>query len=108
MSIGNLINTTADIERATTTASNTGGQSKTWAAAYADVPFVKQVASGKTVEQYGKLQLEVTHVFYTETAVSVQAGDRINEDGVYYLVQWAGDMAGRGVAGKIVARKIDQ
>ena len=96
MSLLSLSTHTADFERKTTTVGTSGGQVETFAAAYEDVRGSLQPASGDTVEKFMRMSMRISHVFYTETAITLVAGDRMVIGSAKYIVQWFADQGGRG------------
>lgn len=107
MSLLSLCTTTCDIERKTTTASASGGQVEAFANVYDDLPCTIQPASGRTIEEHGRRGMQITHVVYTPTAISLLAGDRLIIGSTKYLVTSFGDMAGRAEAYAIYCLKKD-
>jgi hypothetical protein len=101
VSLINLCTKSATIERRTSaqaTANNLGGDVPTWATVYADLPVSIQPAMGRTVREFARMSMQISHTAYTPTPVSLQTGDRLTCDGITYTVQSFRDMAGRGSA----------
>lgn len=88
--------TTLDFTRPTITTDSAGGQTNTFAALYTDVAGSLQPVRGNTIVEFAKRNMQVSHVFYTQTTLALQTGDRANDGTSYYLVQWFGDEAGQG------------
>jgi hypothetical protein len=87
---------TADFERKTTTLGTGGGQVSAFAVVYDDVAGTLQPVSGETRERFLRESMTVSHVFYTQTAIALLAGDRAVISSANYIVQWGEDQAGRG------------
>jgi hypothetical protein len=91
---------TITINRATTTPSAGGGQSRAMAAAYSDLPCLVQTASAKAVADFARRGITVKHVIYTDTPVAILEGDvgviaAGNHAGTYSL-HGHDDMGGQG------------
>jgi hypothetical protein len=96
MSIASLCNThTVDIERKTTSIVSGGGQSDVFAAAYEDVVCTIQPVSGGTLRRFDRMSMNISHTLYTPTAITLVAGDRVNDGGTYYIVQWFENQAAK-------------
>lgn len=108
MSLLSLCNSTADIERATTTVTTIGGKSQSFSVQYNDIPVSIQPANGRVVEDYAKRSMQITHTIYTPTTIALKQGDRVVSGGVYYIVQGWRDMAGRARAYAIHCLRKDQ
>lgn len=98
MSLSSLCNQTADIQRPTYAADAYGGQTATWATTYDDIRISLQPARGKVIEEFARLSMQITHVAYTGSTVSLKAGDRLVCNSKNYLVQAYRDMAGQARA----------
>jgi hypothetical protein len=96
VSLTGQYNCTFDIERPTTTADAMGGQSKSFAVTYNDVGGMLQPASGRTIEEFARRSMQISHRIYTATEVACRAGDRAIIDSVKYEVVWHEDQAGKG------------
>lgn len=107
MSLQSLSNLTATIERKSTTASSYGGQTVSYATAYSDVLGTLQPIRGELRERFARMGVEVSHVFYTATAVTTQAGDRLVISGVNYPIDHSEDMGGRGRAYAVYVKQTD-
>ena len=55
-----------------------------------------QPAKGRTIEEFARRSLQISHTYFTTTAVTLLAGDRLVCNSVNYLVVAFADMAGRG------------
>ena len=107
MSLASLATTTADIERKSTTASSYGGHTDSWSVVYDDVAGTLQPLSGHLRERFARMGIEVSHVFYTATALTTQAGDRLVISGVNYPIDHTEDMGGRGRAYAVYVKQTD-
>jgi hypothetical protein len=94
-----LLTETADIERGTSAApssSNLGGDVKTWAVVYDDIPVSRpQQPSGRTITEAMRRNLTVTDVFYTSTPITAATGDRLVWNSLKHLIQWVSDEGGQ-------------
>ena len=69
-----------------------------WATAYDDIPSSRpqQPRGGRIATEAMRRDMQVSHVFYTSTPVTLQTGDRLSYGGLKYLVQFAVDEGGQG------------
>lgn len=98
MSIASLSTHALDFQRKTTAVGVAGSHSETFASLYDDVRGSLQPASGSLVQQFDRMSMRISHVFYTETALTLRSGDRADDGTNKYIVQSFADMAGRGRA----------
>ena len=100
MSLSSLCNESADVERKATAAAsptNLGGHANTFSVVYDGLKVsAPQQPSGGTRLEAMRRQVEVSHTFYTPSAVTILTGDRVVFNGGYYHVQWAADEGGKG------------
>lgn len=76
----------------------------------AEFSCMVQPTIGKTQDGYdydaGKRRVDTTHVVYTTAAIEAEPGDRLDVDGVSYVVRHAANHAGRGVLFAIYCDRI--
>lgn len=87
-----------DIEKATASRSEMGGEEQSWAVVMDDLPAWVQPASSRVTLQYAAMDLTVTHVVYLAEDPEIEAGSkyRVQWNGTGYLVQSAENQAGLG------------
>jgi hypothetical protein len=107
MSLASLATHTADIERKSTTASSYGGHTDSFSAVYDDIAGSFQPLRGELRERFARMGIDVSHVFYTATSVTTQAGDRLVISGVNYPIGHSENMAGRSRGWAVYVRQTD-
>lgn len=95
MSLASLATHTLDFTRKTTTRGTAGAHSETFASLYDDVRGSLQPIGGGLAQRFDRMSIQVTHVFYTDTALSLRSGDRADDGTNKYIVQMSEDQAGR-------------
>ncbi len=88
--------TTVTFERPDYTADAMGGQVPAFATLYDSLACSLQPATGRQVEEFGKRSMQISHVAYTDTPITLQAGDRATVGTAHYVVQYFRDEAGQG------------
>ncbi len=96
MSLASLCNMTVDIERKTTTASESGGHVEAFAVVYDDLAATIQPASGRLMAEFERRSMQISHIMYTPTSISLLAGDRVVHGSSKYIVTWFADQAAKG------------
>lgn len=96
MSLASLCNHTATLQRPTASADAYGGESNSFSALLSDFACTVQPASGRLIEQFARLSMQISHTLYTPTDItSARAGDRVVFNSENYIVVWKEDQAGR-------------
>jgi hypothetical protein len=105
VSLQSLCNDTISIQRkgsAPATALNLGGHDSTFSTVYSALACTIQPASGKTIYEFSKRNMQVSHTCYvapttTNPTVECKTGDiAVHATKGTYTVIWHEDMAGKG------------
>ena len=83
-----------------------GGRRMAWIELAAAVACWAQDAGGGIVEEYGRLDLRVSHSIYVERDLAVRANDRLTIGATRYLVRGVRNMAGMGRLWRIDADEV--
>lgn len=112
MSFHDLLIHTVDIETATDDYSGgDGASSKTYAAAsidYKDIACRRIDIRGTFEEHYGGRNEKSTHKFLFKNDQEIAIGNRINEDGTYYIVESLGEGSSKILHHKTVYGRLIQ
>jgi hypothetical protein len=95
MSLASLCRKTCTISNLVSTPDGEGGDDESFVAAYANHPCTIQPAKGSTIVEFGRRNMQISHVLYSPKSFDAATGSIVVEGDKTYLVQSVADQADR-------------